>query len=227
VEQQEETRVFSWKIKDESKLVPLFRIVHFLQLVAVLVIVAGLFLAWWKSDETLSAFDLLDKGITRLKDRDVSGLVSPLLVLWLLWPLVIVGGLRAITGILVAPVSYRWLALILWVAAALALVHFFVTYNDDLPDKSPLAAGTIGSGYWLTGTAVVILGLLLLLEGRIKLPDRPWATQGPVRGGPVADAERLWQGDYQTCPHCGMLNEPGARTCYNCQNLLFDFDRKP
>jgi RNA polymerase-binding transcription factor DksA len=43
----------------------------------------------------------------------------------------------------------------------------------------------------------------------------------------VTDAERLWKGDYQTCPHCGMLNEPGARTCYNCQNLLFSFDQKP
>ena len=219
--------MFSWKVRDESKLVPIFRTVHFLQFVAVITITAGLFLVWWKSDPALTAFDLFGKGITRLKNRDVSGAVNPLLVLWLLWPLIVVSLLRAITGLVVAPVSYRWLALLLWGVAMLALAHFSVTYNDSLPENSPLEAGAIGMGFWLTAMSVVILGPLVAVESRIKLPDRPWAQQGLVRGGPVDDAERLWRGDYQTCPHCGMLNEPGARTCYNCQNLLFDFDRAP
>ncbi len=108
--------------------------------------------------------------------------------------------------------------------ASIATPH---SSSDGLPENSPLRAGAIGAGYRLTVLAVVILGLLVGFEARIKLPDRPWAQQGRVRGGPVEDAERLWRGDYQTCPHCGMLNEPGARTCYNCQNLLFDFDRAP
>jgi hypothetical protein len=220
--------VFSWKVKDESKLVPIFRTVHFLQLVAVITITTSLFLVWWKSDPTMTAFDLFGRGITRLKNRDVSGAINPLLVLWLLWPLIVAALLRAITGMIVAPVSYRVLALLLWGAAMLALVHFFVTFGSSpLPENSPLDAGAVGPGFWLTGLALVILGLLLAFETRIKLPDRPWAQQGPVRSGPVDDAERLWRGDYQTCPHCGMLNEPGARTCYNCQNLLFDFDRAP
>jgi hypothetical protein len=219
--------VFSWKVRDESKLVPIFRTVHFFQLVAVFTIIAGLFLVWWKSDPMLTAFDLLGKSIARLKDRDVSGAVNPLLVLWLLWPVIVVALLRAITGLMVAPVSYGKLALLLWGVAMLALAHYFITYGDSPPENSPLGAGAIGAGFWLTGLAVVILGALLSLETRIKLPERPWAQQGPVRGGPVDDAERLWRGDYQTCPHCGMLNEPGARTCYNCQNLLFDFDRTP
>ncbi len=219
--------MFSWKVKDESKLVPLFRTVHFLQLVAVLTIAAGLFLVWWKSDSTLTAFDLFGRGITRLKDRDPTGTINPLLVLWLLWPVILVCGLRAIIGMMVAPVSHRWLAFLLWGVAMLALAHFFFTFGNSLPDKSPLDAGTLGAGYWLTGLSAVFLGLLLGLETLIKLPDRPWKQQGPVRGGPVDDAERLWRGEYQTCPHCGMLNEPGARTCYNCQNLLFDFDRTP
>jgi hypothetical protein len=219
--------VFTWKVKDESRLVPIFRTVFFLQLVAVMVIAAGLFLVWWKNGESLSALDLMHKSISRLLKRDVSGTSQPLLVLWLLCPVLIIAGLRAFTGMLVAPVSYHWLALVAWVAAVLALAHFELTFGSGLPDNSPLEEGKIGIGYWLTGAGVLCLGLLLTVEARIKLPDIPWATQGPVRGGPVDDAERLWQGDYQTCPHCGMLNEPGARTCYNCQNLLFDFDRKP
>jgi hypothetical protein len=219
--------VFSWKVKDERRLVPIFRTVFVLQLAAVITIIAGLFLVWWDGDESLSALDLLNKGISRLLERNVTGASQPLLVLWLLCPVVIIAGLRAITGILVAPVSYYWLAMVAWGAALAALAHFWITFGGDLPDNSPLEEGAIGTGYWLTSAAVFILGLLLTVEARIKLPDNPWATQGPVRGGPVDDAERLWHGDYQTCPHCGMLNEPGSRTCYNCQNLLFDFDRKP
>jgi hypothetical protein len=218
--------VFSWKVRDESKLVPIFRTVHFLQFVAVITITAGLFLVWWKSDPALTAFDLFGRGITRLKNRNVSGAINPLLVLWLLWPLIVVSLLRAITGLMVAPVSYRWLALLLWGAAVLALAHFFVTYNDRLPENAPLDAGAIGTGFWLTAMSIVILGPLVALESRIRLPDRPWEQQSTVRGGPVDDAERLWRGDYQTCPHCGTLNEPGARSCYNCQNLLFDFERR-
>jgi len=38
--------VFNWKIKDERNLLPYFRAVHFLQLVAVGALVAGLFLGW-------------------------------------------------------------------------------------------------------------------------------------------------------------------------------------
>jgi hypothetical protein len=224
---QEGNHVFSWKVKDESKLVPIFRTVFLLQLAAAITITAGLFLVWWDSEESLSALDLLNKSIARLLERNVTGASHPLLVLWLLCPIVVITMLRAITGILVAPVSYHWLAMITWGAALLALVHFWITFGGDLPDNSPLEEGTLGGGYWLDGAAIVILGLLLTAEARIRLPDNPWATQGPVHGGPVADAERLWRGDYQTCPHCGMLNEPGSRTCYNCQNLLFDFDRKP
>jgi len=70
---------------------------------------------------------------------------------------------------------------------------------------------------------VVILGLLVLVEGTIKEPEKTWAAQGPATGVPVDDAERLWRGDYQACPYCGMLNEPQARTCVNCHNLLFNF----
>jgi len=219
--------VFSWKIKDERNLLPYFRVVHFLQLVAVGAMVTGLFLVWWKDGDSLSGFRLLDKSITRLLNRDVAGMGHPLLILWLLWPVVIVTGLRAAIGLMVPPVSFGWLGLVMWVLAALALVHFYVTFGDDLPDYSPLDDGSIRVGYCLTVMAVGLLGALLLIETRIRQPEDPWASQGVVRGGPVDDARRLWEGAYQTCPHCGMLNEPGARTCFNCQNLLFDLKRQP
>jgi hypothetical protein len=76
--------MFSWKVKDESKLVPSLPDRAFLQLVAVLTI-AGLVPVWWKSDSTLTAFDLFWQRITRLKDHDPTGTINPLLVLWLLW----------------------------------------------------------------------------------------------------------------------------------------------
>ncbi len=107
--------MFAWKVKDESKLVPLFRTVYFLQLVAVLTMVVGLFLVWWNSDQSLNAFDLFDRGITRLMDRDRTGTINPLLVLWLLWPVLLISGLRGLIGLMVPPVSFGWLALVAWV----------------------------------------------------------------------------------------------------------------
>jgi hypothetical protein len=64
---------------------------------------------------------------------------------------------------------------------------------------------------------------LILSEGAIKPRRDPFAASGPT--APVDDAERLWRGEYQTCPYCGMMNEPGAKSCYSCHNLLFDFTR--
>jgi len=51
-----------------------------------------------KGGDSLSGFGLLDKSITRLLDRDVAGVSHPLLVLWLLWPVVIITGLRRRSG---------------------------------------------------------------------------------------------------------------------------------
>jgi len=55
---------------------------------------------------------------------------------------------------MVPPVSFGWLGLLMWVLAVLPLVHFYVTFGDELPDRSPLDAGSIGVGYWLTVMAV-------------------------------------------------------------------------
>jgi hypothetical protein len=129
--------------------------------------------------------------------------------------------LRGATGVLVAPVSYRVLVFVFWVLAALGLGHFYINFSGDLPDYSTLAAGTLRPGFWLTGSSCIILGLLILTESLIRPYDDMLAVVEEPR--PVDDAERLWRGDYQICPYCGTLNEPDARACYSCRNLLFNF----
>jgi hypothetical protein len=216
--------VFNWKVR--RNLDPYFRAVYAMQLIAACAVVAGLFLAWWGGGhgDHLTAFDILDRSTMELRQRKPTGIVQPLVVLWLLWPFVIVAGLRSFTGILVTPVWYRRLTLAAWVPALLALLHFYINFGDQVAADSPLKDGHIQIGFWLTASSVVILGLLILAEGTIKEPDDTWAAQGPTGGGPVEDAERLWRGEYQSCPYCGMLNEPQARTCVNCHNLLFNFE---
>jgi hypothetical protein len=213
--------VFDWKSR--QNLDPYYRAVYILQFFAALAMVAGFFLIWWDSPNgDQRAYDLLARSVKQLRERDPAVIGQPLVVLWLLVPAWMISALRGFTGLLVTPVSYRKLALVAWVAALLALGHFYVSYGAELEDRSPLKDGVIDIGFWLTGSSTVLLGALILTEGLIKPRDDPFANQ-PLTSGPVDDAERIWEGNYQTCPYCGMLNDPQARKCYNCNNLLFQF----
>jgi hypothetical protein len=212
--------VFSWRVK--ANLDPYYRAVYILQLIAVITVVSGLFLVWWDGVETFTAWHLLDRSLDEIRERSVTVLGQPLVVLWLLWPSVVVSALRSCTGVLVTPVAFRRLALVTWGVSVLVLAHFYVNFGDDIPARSPLRNGEIQIGFWLTGSSTVILGLLILVEGLIK-PKEPIFSVREEVTGPVNDPDRLWRGDYMTCPFCGMLNEPSARSCYNCNNLLFNF----
>lgn len=206
---------------DQPDVDPYFRALYLLQFVAALAITAGMALTWWSGMRDYSAFDLLGRSINRFKEDRLFAVFQPLLLLWLLWPLVLISLLRGITGILVTPVSYRVLALVLWVVALLVLAHFYINFGDeDLSDQAPLKNGVLAVGFWLTSTSTTLLGLLILAEMVIKPQDVDrFAPHGPATM--VDDAERIWRGDYQSCPYCGTLNEPGAKTCYSCHNLLF------
>jgi len=186
-----------------------------MQLIAAAAMVAGMLLVWWAGEETFRGVDLLARSLEEFKERSPHALVQPLVVLWLIGPAIVMSGLRGVTGALVTPVSYRRLALVLWLVAMLALGHYYINYEEDIPDRSPLHDGTVQQGFWLTGSSTTLLGLLILTEWVIRPPARdPFAA--PQESGPVEDADRLWRGEYVTCPYCGMLNEPGARSCYNC-----------
>jgi hypothetical protein len=215
--------VFSWKVK--PNLDPYWRAVYIMQAIGALAVFGGLFLVWWHGPEIehLTAFNLLSRSLDDLRDRNPKIVAQPLVVLWLLWPNILISAVRGITGIVVAPVWYRKLALAAWAAAMGALIHFYLNYGNQLAADSPLKEGRIGVGFWLTASSTVILGLLILAESVIREPDLSWMPPPPSSKGPVSDAERLWRGEYITCPHCGTLNELGSKTCYNCRNLLFDF----
>ncbi|MBN1680291.1 MAG: hypothetical protein JW966_08355 [Anaerolineae bacterium] len=215
--------MFSWRVR--ANVDPYFRAVYILEFITVLAMLAGMPLAWWESTDSYNVFNLLDVSADQLRNRDPGLLGQPLIVLWLLWPCIFVSGLRSFTGLLVQPVAFRTLALVAWGVALLVLAHFYVNFGDEAASQStlsPLRDGDIRAGFWLTISLTALLGLLILLENIIRAPVDPFAGQ-PKASGPVSDAEKLWRGDYVTCPHCGMLNQPEARSCYNCRNLIFDF----
>ncbi len=216
--------MFSWKTRISQDPI-YYRAVYIMQAIAVLAVIAGLFLPWWSGDEPANAFDLMRRSLDKVLDRNPAIIIEPLGVLWLLWPALIICGMRAFTGVQVQPVTYHRLALVAWLAAMLALAHFYINFGDkDLSIHSPLQAGAIDDGFWLTGSSTAILGLLMLAEWLLDQGEPDAFTTAPGRAGPVDDAERLWRGEYLTCPYCGMLNEPGSKKCYNCGNLLFDFE---
>lgn len=198
-----------------------FQLVYILQLCAVVAIFIGMFLIWWEGVDRLTALDLLGRTTGDIERRNPQILGQPLIVLWLLWPSVVVSGLRSFTGILVAPVSYRWLAMIAWLAAMGAVAHFYISFGGE-GTSSPLDEGHIQPGFWLTALATAALGVLLVVEGLIKPRE---VIRNPNDRAPAeVDAESLWRGEYITCPFCGALNRPNAKKCYNCRILLFDFD---
>jgi len=219
--------MFNWRTR--TNLDPYFRAVYAMQFVAALAAAAGLFLRWWDGPtiDALTAFNLLDRSLRQFRDRDPAVITQPLGVLWLLGPAILAGALRGFTGLLVVPVWYRKLALVAWGVGFLSLAHFYINYGRQLADDSPLKDGHIQIGFWLTCSSTLLLGLLILTEWLIRPQSDTWAAQGPVEGKPVNDAERLWRGEYLTCPHCGMLHELGARSCFNCHNVLFDFRDPP
>lgn len=216
--------MFDWRTR--QNLDPYFRVVYVMQFVAALAMVAGGFLIWWDGPhDDQRVYDLLARSMEQIRERDPAVIGQPLVVLWLLIPMWVISALRGFTGLLVTPVSYRTLALVAWVVAMLALGHFFVSYGDELEENSPLKDGVIDVGFWLTSSSTAILGGLIIIEGIIKPRDDLFAQQ-PPSSGPVEDAARIWEGDYQTCPYCGMLNDPHARKCYNCSNLLFNVSQE-
>ena len=216
--------MFSWRTK--INLDPFFRAAYVMQFIAAAAMLAGLFLPWWEGEVAHNAFDLLNRSFSKLRERDPVVIGEPLVVLWLLWPLLVVSLLRGFTGFLVVPVAFRWLALVAWIPALLALAHFYINFGDSDAAREVLAGGTIQPGFWLTCSSTVLLGLLILTEFLIKPAEDEFLAQRTQHEGPVNDPHRLWQGDYVTCPHCGMLNEPLARRCYNCKNLLFRFEEE-
>jgi hypothetical protein len=212
--------VFSYKFKQNRD--PHYRVAYTLQFITVIVAVIGLALVWWRGSDTYNAFGLLGRSTAELKERSPNTLGQPLIILWLRWPSIVISGMRSFTGILVTPVSYRMLALAAWIIALGALAHFYINFGGgDIPERSPLKDGTLQAGFWVTAVPTLLLGLLILSESLLKPNKDPFLTQPPA--APVVDAERLWRGDYTSCPVCGTLNEPSAKTCYNCRYLLFNF----
>ncbi len=213
--------MFGWKSRGGA-VEPVFRRVYALEAVAALAMLAGFALVWWQGHDPETAFNLFDRGSRELRHRDPRFVFQPLLVLWLMWPSLVISGVRGLTGIVVQPVSFRWLAQTMWGISVLPLVHFYLNYRESIPEFSPLQDGSIGTGFWITGGAVILLGGALLIESLIHEPE-DWGAPPPVTL-PADEAQVLWDGKYLACPVCGMLNDPQARTCASCRSLLFNFE---
>ncbi|NLX08639.1 MAG: hypothetical protein GXY36_03200 [Chloroflexi bacterium] len=202
----------------------LLRVVYLLQLAAVLTMAVGMTLVWWQDTGTLTALDLLERSTRELQERSGRVIGQPLLVLWLLVPVIIVAASRSVAGLLVTPVSLWWLALATWLLALLAVSHFLIAFGGELPAEAPLLPGTIQPGYWLTALAVIALGVLLVGEVvfRPRRVDR-FMTPPPkvslVEPEPVEEESR-----YINCPYCGALNVHDASVCLQCQNVLVNLD---
>lgn len=216
--------MFSYKVKQNRD--PYYRVAYALEFITVIMAVIGLALVWWQGGDSYNAFGLLSRSTDELEARSPNALGQPLIVLWLIWPSILISGIRSFTGILVTPVSYRVAALIACVIALGALAHFYINFGgSEMPERSPLEAGSLQTGFWVTAAPMLLLGLLILSESLLKPRRDPFIIQQSPTA-PVTDAEKLWRGDYTSCPYCGTLNEPAAKSCYNCHNLLFNFEEE-
>jgi hypothetical protein len=199
--------------------------VYMLQLVAAISMLLGLCLSWWESgSHHYTALRLFQRSLDLLEERSVSPLFQPTLALWLLWPVIIGSVLRGATGMIVPLVSFRRQIQVFWFFAMLVLIHFYISFGAEQRDVQPSAAdGSIDIGYWLTCSSTILLGMLLLIEWILTPRVDKWQLKGTIK--PITD-DQLWSGEYRSCPYCGMLNNPKAKSCYNCRNLLFNFKDK-
>ncbi len=199
--------------------------VYMLQLVAAISMLLGLCLSWWESgSHHYTALRLFQRSFDLLEEHSVSPLFQPTLALWLLLPVMIGSVLRGATGMIVPFVSFGRQMLVFWFIAMLVLIHFYISFGAEQRDIQPsLADGSIDIGYWLTSTSTILLGVALITEQVLTPRLDKWLHKGVIK--PVTD-DQLWAGAYRSCPYCGMLNDPKAKSCYNCRNLLFNFKDK-
>jgi hypothetical protein len=207
------------------------RYLYILQLSAVMLMLAAMFLSWHTEHGT---------GI-RLMERALNTFVAfalgnpwepdylPLSHWWIVWVIPVLAialGMRAVIGIIFKVLDGQWKILLgmgfmMTVGAAWYIAAF---------------SAKLLAGFWVEMTGMGFLLSLLLVE--ISLPaaspipvdfygyppdrqpdlDEPPYYAGGILTGEIMDSEP--QGYSPICPACGTLNELGAKSCIACRYEL-------
>lgn len=191
-----------------------YHLTYAMQLVAALNVGVALFLNWY---EETTAFTLM-LGVLEDFVFPLS-LFDTWVLLWLLPPVAFLGVARGIMGLFDQKIMYWWTALIASGLAGLSMGWFYLNFAD-LQGAQRLGVNIkeVGIGYWLTGSSLLLLTVLILVE---KILPRQSAEEVYLASLPATDPERIWQGYYQVCPFCGSPNDPKSRRCQFCGLVLF------
>ncbi|MBZ0320607.1 MAG: zinc ribbon domain-containing protein [Anaerolineae bacterium] len=191
-----------------------FRATYAMQFVAALSLLVALFLPWHVRGGT--AIDLIE----RIFDNFYFpySLVSPWALLAILPITAIVSMVRGVMGMMFYDeVLWYKLAWRLGLFAIISMAWFYAAFGVD-DDMAWTQVSHLRVGYWLTGSSLLMLVVVLILERIIPKEDPVIQRLSRL---PMNDPERILSGYYRACPNCLSPNDPKARRCVNCGVLLF------
>lgn len=174
------------------------RLTYFLELLVTCNFFLTLFLPW--NSEMRSLADILLDLVAGVSiPINAFHLASPLWMLILLLPLMLITMMRSLQGMFD---KYRvGLLKLNRRAAYLAIAAMTWLYYSNIElENANLQSGRLQYGFWLAGGSILLLTFLLIVE--TSLPGSPAAK--PIE-----------------CPRCGELNAAGNRRCFNCGIIFF------
>lgn len=190
-----------------------FRATYAMQFVAATSLLVALFLPWHVRGGT--AIDL----IGRMFDNFFFpySLVSPWVLLAMLPVTAIVSMTRGVMGVMFYDeVMWYKLAWRLGLFSVISMAWFYAAFGVD-DDMAGTQVSDLRVGYWLTGTSLLMLVVVLILERTIPKEDPALQRLSRL---PLNHPERILSGYYRACPNCSSPNDPKARRCVNCGILL-------
>ncbi|MBI5929507.1 MAG: hypothetical protein HY862_09375 [Chloroflexi bacterium] len=192
-----------------------FRATYGMQFVAALSLMVALFLPWHVRGGT--AIDLIERMFDNFYFP--YSFVSPWALLAMLPVTAIISLMRGVMGMLFYDeVLWHKLAWRLGLFSIVSMVWFYAAFgaDADIPGTGT-RLGDLRVGYWLTGTSLLMLVVVLFLERVIPKEDPALKRLSRL---PPNHPERVLSGYYRACPNCAAPNDPKARRCINCGVLL-------
>lgn len=192
-----------------------FKFTYGMQFVAAVNVIVALFLKWHERAGSAAAL------IGSIFSDFVFpwSFLSPWTVLLFLPPVALYSVIRGGMGIFDKDIGGWNTAFVLSGLAFLSMFWFFINFADP-NNASQLGTDVseVGVGYWLTVTSFLLLVAFIGIEKMLPKQDLQLAYYNNL---PLDSAERIWQGWYRSCPHCGSANNPDAKRCDFCGIMLF------